>query len=121
MADSEHPDQDHRELRRRSGESDAGSGHHRLHLRRGRHAAVWEELRVVCMQDLQGLYAAPLAHEGLLPLVPHRVPGLVRGMDRDHVGLYGGGRTASLHSGLHAGHGHWKPGGEYENCVLLRL
>ncbi len=71
------------------------------------------------MQDQLRLHPPSLAHEGLLPLVPHRVPGLVRGVDRGHVGLYGGGWTAALHSGLYAGHGHRKPGGEYESCFLL--
>jgi hypothetical protein len=37
----------------------------------------------------------------------------VRRVDRDHVGLHGGGRLAAVHPGLHAGHGHREPGGEY--------
>jgi len=44
VADAQHADQDHRELHGRPGQPDARPRHHRLHLRRGRHAAVWEEL-----------------------------------------------------------------------------
>ncbi len=29
-----------------------------------------------------------MAHERLLPLLPHRVPHPLRGVDRDHVGLH---------------------------------
>lgn len=64
------------------------------------------------MQDFLRLSASSLAHEGLLPLLPHSLPRAVRRMDRDHVGLYGGGWSAAVHPGLHAGHGHRELGGE---------
>ena len=44
VAHAEHAHQDHWQLGGRPGEPDPGPGHHRVHLRRGRHAAVWEEL-----------------------------------------------------------------------------
>ena len=65
------------------------------------------------MQDRHRLSAASLAHEGLLPLVPDRVPGSLWRVDRNHVGLYGSGGAAPVHPGLHVGHGHWELGGEY--------
>lgn len=112
LAHPQHSHQDHRELGGRPGKPDAGTGHHRLHLRSGGHAAVWQELPRLRVQDLLRLPAASMAHEGLLPLLPHCVPRAVRRMDRDHVGLYGGCRAATVHPGLHVGHGHREPGGE---------
>lgn len=47
MAHSEHVDQNHRELSGSSGELDTGARHHRVHLRSGGHAAVWQELQGV--------------------------------------------------------------------------
>ena len=113
VAHAQHAHQDHRQLGGRAGQPHPGPRHHRLHLRGGGHAAVRQELPGLRVQDLGGLPAPPLAHAGLLPLVPHRVPRAVRRVDRDHVGLHGGGGPAAVHPGLHAGHGHREPGGEY--------
>lgn len=62
-----------------------------------------------------------MAHERLLPLLSNRVPGSLRRMDRDHVGLYGSCWTASLHPGLHAGHGDWESSGESSSCFFFFL
>ena len=81
VAHPQHADQDHRQLSGRAGQPHPGAGHHRLHLRRGGHAALREELQGVRVQDRRGLRAAALAHARLLPLVPHRVPDPVRRVD----------------------------------------
>lgn len=39
-------------------------------------------------------------------------------MDRDYVGLHGGGWSATLHPCLHVSYGHWKPGGELLKILL---
>lgn len=44
MAHPQHADQDHWELNGGSGKPHASPGHHRLHLCRGRHAALRQEL-----------------------------------------------------------------------------
>lgn len=114
VAHAEHADQDHRELGGGAGEPDPGAGHHRLHLRRGGDAALRQELQGLRVQDQQDLRAAALAHERLLPLLPHRVPRAVRGVDRDHVGLHGGGGSGHVPHRLHDGHGHWELSGAYQ-------
>ena len=121
MAHPQHADQDHWKLSGRSWKLDIGAGHHRLHLCCGWHAAVWQELQGVCVQDCHRLWVATLAHERLLPLFPDCFSHLMWGVDWDHVGLYGGGRSRDVSDGLHDGNGHWKPGGEYRNALIPSL
>lgn len=111
LAHPEHVDQDHWELRWCPGQPDLGAGHHCLHLCGGGDAALREELQGVRVQDQPGLRAATLAHARLLPLLSHRLPRAVRGVDRDHVGLHGGGWPGHVPHCLYDGHGHRQLGG----------
>ena len=120
VANPQHADQDHRQLGGCLGQPHPGPRHHRLHLRGGGHAALRQELQGVRVQDPRRLQAAALAHARLLPLVPHRVPCAVRRVDRDHVGLHGGGRPERVPNRLHDGHGHRQPGGRSPVRWFLR-
>lgn len=55
VAHLEHSDKDHRQFCGCLRKPHSSFGHHRLHLRRSGHAAVWEELRDVRLQAVQGL------------------------------------------------------------------
>ncbi len=62
-----------------------------------------------------------MAHERLLPFIPHCVPSALWRVDRDHVGLYGGGWDDHVHHSLHDGHGYWKPCGTSSSFIVETL
>ena len=51
LANIKYANKDHRQFSWGPGKSDLGVGHHRLHFCGGRHAALWEELQRMCVQD----------------------------------------------------------------------
>lgn len=132
MANSEHADQDHRELSWRLGQSYLGACHNCIHLCCGWHATVWQELPGQLLQDLSGqsatclwkrhVPASTLAHAWLPAFFPRRVPSFVWRVDWDHVGLYGSAwKSDHVYHCLHDGHGHWKLGGtlvSVGNCLI---